>query len=134
MNAQKCAILAKDIESIGTTFKQYDRAFTVHTQTLPLLLKQELQGLGLCSDKYIPGHVLQLAPHILAHLLETLILGDGNCSKKNGQLSYYTTSKLLADDVQIIAQKLGMRATIRVRPACKGGTINGRQITGAKIG
>lgn len=131
-NPEKCLILEKDLNAIGATWKKYDRGYTVHASSLPYELREELRRLGTAEEKYIPDHVLWLSRELLVELLDTLVLGDGTVNKRNGHSYYYTVSKTLADDVQVLAQRIGKRATIVEREQVLGGKIRGRQITSTR--
>lgn len=132
VNQKNREIIKDDLHALGATFKECDRMFIVHARGLPESLKKELRGLGICYEKHIPPHLLQLDPSLLKNLLNTLLLGDGNIAP-NGHRTYYTTSRQLADDVQVLAQKIGLKATIHVEQPCKGGNIKGRQISGKVV-
>lgn len=74
------------------------------------------QKFGLCHKKYIPKSILELDKPQLKILYESLMLGDGCVQKtKNSyKMSYYTTSKQLADDFQEICLKLGYSSSIYI--------------------
>lgn len=74
-------------------------------------LYEYLKLLGKSHDKYIPLEIKCLHPKHLAILLKSLLDGDGNKHSKNGW-RYTTTSQKLADDVQEIAIKCGMAASV----------------------
>lgn len=68
------------------------------------------------SEKVIPEQLLKLAPAELAHLYEGLLESDGSRSERPGRAErqiYYTTSRALADSVQVLALKVGRSATVR---------------------
>jgi len=73
-------------------------------------LAKYLEQFGSHKEKYIPSWVKELPPYRLRVLLESLLKGDG-CLRKSGYV-FYTTSKRLADDVQEVAIKCGLRALI----------------------
>lgn len=64
-----------------------------------------------CYDKFIPREIMKESG--LSHFIEGLLGGDG--MKRREGWEYYTASKKLADDVQEIAIKLGLRATIYIK-------------------
>ena len=85
----------------------------------------ELEKFGKSIQKYIPIEIKALPQEKLKILLDALILGDGS---RVGQTMYYTSSKILADDVQEIAIKCGYAADIyeddRIGRVASGGTTN----------
>lgn len=67
-------------------------------------------------EKTIPRLLLELAPGLLASLYEGLLASDGSRRERPGRAdreTYYTTSRGLADTVQVLALKLGRSATVR---------------------
>jgi len=75
-----------------------------------------LESLGLdktASFKTIPLAFKNFSPRLLEALVHGFALGDGCWHKRNGQLSLYTTSKLLADDFQEVLFKTGRVANIK---------------------
>ena len=136
-NPEKYAQIARDIEACGFTYSKRDSGYIVHARSMPDMLKNELRGMGTSGQKYIPAHVLRLAPSLLTELLDTLVSGDGCVRVRAGRSehrSYYTISKELSGQIQELCQKLGARATIAQCEAQAGGVINGRPITGSQTG
>jgi nucleoside-diphosphate-sugar epimerase len=76
-------------------------------------LYEYLKLLGKSHHKYIPFEIKNLHPNHLRVLLQALLDGDGD---KNGKNSwrYTTVSRQLADDVQEIAIKCGMAASLHL--------------------
>ena len=71
------------------------------------------------KEKVIPRQLLQYGLPLLEALLEGLIESDGSRHVREGRkdkVSYYTTSRKLADAVQELALKVGRRATVRPHP------------------
>jgi len=89
-------------------------------------LYEYLARFGKARDKYIPKWIKNLPPRLLRELLNALLLGDGSnytwirredggveiIPKRGNYVKFYTSSRRLADDVQEIAMKLGVGATI----------------------
>ncbi len=78
-----------------------------------------LEQLGLkhskASTKFIPQRFKDLEPRLLEDLLYGYRLGDGNKHHRTGQVSFGTTSRLLADDVQELLFKCGKVANMRTQ-------------------
>jgi len=79
-----------------------------------------IEELGLrhasAPTKCIPDRYKECEPRLLEALLYGYRLGDGNKHGRTGQVSFGTTSKRLADDVQELLTKCGKVANIRVVP------------------
>jgi nucleoside-diphosphate-sugar epimerase len=74
-------------------------------------LYEYVRLLGKSRDKFIPPEIKALPPKHLSILLQALLDGDGNKQSKNSW-KYTTVSKQLADDVQEIAIKCGLSASV----------------------
>jgi nucleoside-diphosphate-sugar epimerase len=74
-------------------------------------LYEYLRQFGKAYDKYIPIEIKGLHPTQLRILLEALLAGDGDPHSKNGW-RYTTVSCRLADDVQEIAIRCGLSASV----------------------
>lgn len=81
-------------------------SFRISSKQLALYLHQY----GLCCDKYVPDYIKDATPDIIRIFLDNFNLGDG--SRNKGDLSYFTTSKTLADDIQECIFKCGNVGTI----------------------
>ena len=133
-NPDKCAHLKCLFGRLGFSWKQRDGTqFLVHARTIPSEFREVLRGLGLCDKKYIPTLFKDLSRRLLGRLLDGYMAGDGHTRAPRSHQnlihrSASTTSRQLADDVQEIYQKLGLRATIAVRHRSGGGLIRGRQV------
>ena len=73
-------------------------------------------NLGKCNEKFIPKEFKELDVQYLQALFDGLVIGDGTVHKRTKQISYVTTSKRLADDIQEIIMKLGYVSNIRKFP------------------
>jgi len=69
---------------------------------------------GKCSEKYFPIDLSILSKRQLKILFETAIKGDG-CNHSNGQIRFYSTSKKLYEQMQIIGLKIGYSARLNIR-------------------
>jgi nucleoside-diphosphate-sugar epimerase len=74
-------------------------------------LYEFVKTLGKSHDKYIPQSIKDLSCRYLVILLKALLDGDGNHQSKNSW-RYTTVSRQLADDVQEIAIKCGLSASL----------------------
>ncbi|QTA84562.1 anaerobic ribonucleoside-triphosphate reductase [Desulfonema magnum] len=66
-----------------------------------------LRQFGKCHEKYVPKEIKKLAKRQLNILFEWMVKGDGHVRKTTGQINYWTSSKMLAGDVQEIILKIG---------------------------
>lgn len=145
-NPEKCARIEALLGRLGFTWAYERHAFTVHVRSMPSDLVELLRAQGHCDEKRVPTRFFACDSETIARLLEGLILGDG-ChvvepgkgdyeGKKYESEVYATTSKGLADDVQVLALLAGKRATIREREPAAGGTLtaDGRKIVGKRLG
>jgi len=91
-------------------------------------LWQYLSQFGDAITKYIPKDIMNLSSRQLNILLDWFIKGDGNTEKKYGRHRAWTSSKVLSDNLQEIALKTGIAATIKNRGK-RTSQIKGREIT-----
>ncbi len=82
-----------------------------HVTATSRQLYEYLHPLGKSHEKYIPQCIKNLSNKYLSILLESLLDGDGNSHSTNGW-RYTSVSQRLADDVQEIAIKCGMAASV----------------------
>jgi P4 family phage/plasmid primase-like protien len=80
-------------------------------------LYEYLRRFGHAADKFIPREFLQLPKRQLKILFDALMAGDGNSDGS----AYSTISRQLANDVQEIAIKLGMGATVTANRKTRAG-------------
>lgn len=83
-----------------------------------------LEGLGLSWQKFIPPDIFDWASGDLQILYQWLMWGDGHTGSTSHH--YYTSSALLADDVQKLTLHLGMSANIDNAPPRRD-TIKGKE-------
>lgn len=99
--------IAQCLNRLGFKFFQSeDHQFRICSKQLAEIL----QPLGKSGDKYIPREFLQLSKRQSLLLFNALILGDG--SQSGNCFTYYTKSKQLADDVQLLAMRCGYAASV----------------------
>ncbi len=89
---------------------------------------------GHQPDRYLPAFVHTLSARQLRILFDAMILGDGSVDPRDGRTGrcYYTSSPRLADEMQVLAFKLGMQAKVGIATRCYRVQINAR--TEALIG
>jgi glycosyltransferase involved in cell wall biosynthesis len=79
-------------------------------------LWEYLSNFGNAYDKFIPKEILELSPRQLSIFLKWFINGDGHVeNNKYSRTRAFTCSPSLANDLQEIALKLGISATITNR-------------------
>jgi UDP-glucuronate decarboxylase len=78
-------------------------------------LSNYLKIFGTANEKHIPDWCKCLSKQESLALLHGLILGDGCYYPKKNAFEYYSNSKQLADDVQILAIMSEMSATITTK-------------------
>ena len=105
---KKRKIIRKWLSKLPFKFFETKEGFVCLNKSLCLYLKQ----FGHAPEKFIPKEIKNLAPSYLKILLSSFLLGDGNLQT----LTYTTTSKKLADDLQEIILKCGWTAIVRKIP------------------
>jgi len=108
----------KLLNRLGFKYSSSSKGFLVSAKSVPLQFRRLLKRLGKSEDKYIPRFFLDLESEYLIELLDALLAGDGHIrfryDRNFPKAAYFTTSKQLADDVQELAQKIGLRASIKI--------------------
>lgn len=102
------------------------------------LFVEEIRRLGLAGkysyEKHIPREYLQGSVDQRVALLQGLMDTDGTASYSESKISFYTTSKQLADDFQELVESLGGIARVSVKPIAKAHTRkNGQTVTGRRV-
>ena len=125
------------LDRLGFTYKEYDSTFAVHARSIPDQLRFWLE-LGRAPEKHVPEFYFGASPRLIKRLLNGMIAGDGTVRHKSGykpQIHYFTSSPLLAEQVQALAQLIGMHAAVTSRTRTRellgvgaGGVIEGRKI------
>jgi DNA-directed RNA polymerase II subunit RPB2 len=110
-----------EIESdIGVPFSRcVDKRFDNELNTIYYILDRQfcdyLTKLSVGAvNKSLPEWCFELSKTQSQILLDSMVLGDG-CVSKNNCVKYYTSSKKLADDVQVLALHSGWSANIKKR-------------------
>ena len=70
---------------------------------------------GSANDKHIPDWCMHMSKQNSLDLLNGLLLGDGYYDTRRKSWEYYSNSKRLADDVQLLAIMTEQSATINVK-------------------
>jgi thymidylate synthase ThyX len=83
-------------------------------RTQCVALRDFLAGLGHSYDKRVPDMVGEWDPHIIRVFLEAMIEGDGTLHPTFNHRVIYTSSREMADDLQVLAIKAGWSANIRI--------------------
>lgn len=132
-NPVRYAILEQDLANTGLSYAEQSRGFTLHARSMPEELKEEFRSLGKCDEKRIPRHALGYGVDDLRALLTTLIFGDGTVPEDKN-LTLYTSSLGLADDVQELCQYIGLRGTVSIDAEAGegGGRIRGKLVYNTK--
>lgn len=107
----------RKVEFLRETASACGFKVTQHGDTYRVLADPDFRLLAKRSytgdrEKTVPADLLDSSPESLTCLLEGLLASDGHVDKK-GRLSYSTTSKVLRDQIQEIAAKIGTAATWR---------------------
>lgn len=103
----------------------YDKGnFNIYNKPLWTYLKQ----FGYQEQRFIPDDIKKQPARVLEVFWDWLMLGDGCIHKHTGEQTYYTTSKLLANDIQEMLIYMGDNSVSRVRPP-RDVEIKGRKIS-----
>jgi thymidylate synthase ThyX len=84
----------------------------VRTQCLPL--RDWLARLGHSHEKRVPAMVGDWTPSTVRLFLEAMIEGDGTTHRTFHHRVIYTSSREMADDLQVLAIKAGWSANVRI--------------------
>jgi thymidylate synthase ThyX len=101
--------IARIIQECGLTATICERSVTFKD----LALGEFLHELGLSNEKFIPWNLMHqmFTPELADAFLEEYIEGDGT-TETNGHQRIYTTSKIMADQLQILSFIAGYTASI----------------------
>ena len=86
-----------------------------------------LSDFGTAPEKFIPKEILNLSSRQIKKFLEWFINGDGHIENKYGRTRAFTSSPALANNLQEMALKIGISATITNRGK-RTSRIKGRKI------
>lgn len=99
------------LNNLGYKYCYNDK--TGHFRIYNKQLYQYLAQIGKANDKQIPTEFLNVSHRQLQILFDSLMKGDGHVAID--KISFYSSSKKLADQVQEICIKLGRNASIKSR-------------------
>lgn len=101
-------IIQQCLERMGIKFHISPKGFSINNKDLCI----ELLTFGKCNEKYIPEYIWDCHVDQMYKFYRALMLGDG--SKTNGKNTFYTSSKQLADQFQILLLNIGYSGDIRI--------------------
>lgn len=104
--------LEKALNGAGIKYCQHGDKYRIYSKQL----LADFRRFGKAKDKYIPDELFQWSKEDLMVLFKWLMWGDGH-TKDGRPVTYTTTSKRLADDVQRLCLHVGYAANIKVDPA-----------------
>ena len=113
----KRAQIQKVLDSTGLKYTvQKNGAYQFSSKQLCKFFEKLGLSHVLAGRKFLPKEFKELSPDLLESFLHGYALGDGNRHTTRGnQLTFGTSSKRLADDVQELLIKCGKVANIRVQ-------------------
>lgn len=116
----ECGWIEALLVRLGISFKvdPAETRYTLHQRSMPAGLVELLRKQGKAHEKYVPDFLYDFSPQLIWRFLRSLLYGDGTIYIPKGgtklALTLPTTSIALADGVQILAQLVGGRASIRL--------------------
>lgn len=109
--------LSSVLNKLGIKYKfNGKKSFQINSTQLCNYLKT----FGLCDKKYIPDYIKNCSARQIRIFLDNYLLADGSIRDN----TYYTTSKVMADDLQELMLKSGSVCNIRVHKS-KGSKTTG---------
>lgn len=103
------------------------RNFCINSTALARYLTQ----FGHAATKFVPEEIMNAPPAQIALFLQYYVLGDGTTVR--GQTYIYSVSRRMVDQLQELAQKIGMHATIRPCKLRDSVMSDGRVIKAARL-
>lgn len=118
-NLEKREQLWKDLEGLPWKCNNFVSGVRIYDEDLG----KYLMKFGKSHEKYVPYGIKTLSSRYIKEFLRCYNLGDGSVKKpkayKNGkfrsELTYFTTSKRLADDIGELILKVGKRPSFLLR-------------------
>ena len=122
--AREIAFLRETAPAAGySVTERGDRFYLLADQDFRLYAKRCYES----GEKVVPAEVLDAPQEALRALLDGLLASDGSCSPTSGKLTYCTTSRRLAGQVQEVALKAGWAAVVIALPRREGDGHYGRK-------
>jgi lambda family phage portal protein len=115
----KSHLIREVLKRLPWKFQEGSRHFAITSKQLYEALEPCNDG---CHHKRVPQIIKDSTPLVIERFLAAALSGDGhyrsvkrgNCYKSSK--TYFTTSKLLADDIQELFLKVGLASRIDIRP------------------
>jgi len=118
-NKEKYNIIEKLLDKIPVKWWKTESGFMTTNDDLCAYVLQ----FGKCQEKYVPSIIKELPPDKIKIFLDAFMLGDG--SKRKGkrfknhlfgeEITYFTSSKRLADDLGELILKAGYRPSFNLQ-------------------
>ncbi len=106
--------IRETIEDLGLT-PYVPKNHAVCVRTCNVALRDFLADCGTAAhDKRVPPIVGTWGPETIREFLEAFIDGDGSRRKNGAHSVIYTTSREMADELQVLAIKAGWSANVRI--------------------
>ena len=105
--------MEKTLKTLGIHYWKDSHRKNVQLHIKDRQLWSYLKSFGKNREKRIPQEYLELSERQLKILKEAMLKGDGT---QCGNWRFFTSSKLLADNMQELMQKTGSAAQIKYRP------------------
>jgi phosphoribosylamine-glycine ligase len=109
-SAEKSAKIEQMFASLPFKFSPGGNEFYTYNKQLSSYLK----SFGKARQKHVPDFVKNLSKRQIEIFLNWYCLGDGTVMKAGNRI-FYTSSKVLADDVQELLLKIGRVGTVKKR-------------------
>lgn len=126
-NKEKFNRIVNCVKRMGYHPNIYRDQIRINDKQLCYYLDQNIPKYS--HNKLIPDIIMNSSFKYSKIFLDSIIDGDG-CHHCNGQIRYYTSSKILAGQIQAIGLKVGLVSTLSSRDRENCGNINGRKIKG----
>ncbi|MBI2173317.1 MAG: hypothetical protein HYT73_03885 [Candidatus Aenigmarchaeota archaeon] len=109
-NEEKTKLIEELLKNLPFGFSKRGGEFYAYNKQLYSYLKD----FGKAPDKRVPSMIKELSPRQIEIFLKWFALGDG-IMMKNGFRIFYTSSGILADDIQELLLKIGRIGIVKAR-------------------